>query len=162
MGVYSHRNESDHSATADGLIPCFAGTRAHPYGGGHDAGSEASSIHSHRYNLLLAYSTVGLIPCFAGTGAKEAGDEEVDGRSPRFPRDDGFNTNRHAKEARDDEFKAGRHAKEARDDGFNTDRHVAEARDDRLNRHSEKPFRATRQSAILKRTGLRGVNQLQR
>ena len=42
-----------------------------PDGGFHDAGSEASSIHSHRNNLLLAYSTVGLISCFAGTGERK-------------------------------------------------------------------------------------------
>ena len=37
MGVYSHRDDSKTSGW----------TKAHPYDGGHDAGSEASSIYSH-------------------------------------------------------------------------------------------------------------------
>jgi len=40
VGVHSHRPHSEYFASG--------WTKAHPYGEGHDAGSEASSIYSHR------------------------------------------------------------------------------------------------------------------
>ena len=53
--------------TAITCLSKFSGwTKAHPYGGGHDAGSEACSIYSHRTNSTIDDSiTMGRhgMPC---------------------------------------------------------------------------------------------------
>ena len=65
VGVYSHRQSSSAIYAADGLKPIrtvavmmLGAKRAVfvPYGGGYDAGSEASSVYSHRNNQTRCYS----------------------------------------------------------------------------------------------------------